>query len=275
MRRRVLLCALTVTLLPLAADARVVSPAPVDYEAGFARSFPALADAHRIADWKLYAAFAAGDIVAYAARIDPEMGRRVDEAHGKAYQTQQLAAEIRNDKRTRDSFEQQRRRVQSLVLYADDAGDGCQRSLQYIANEFRLVFGGTRDGSDPLAGATIAPSCNAQADGGLQLTAGNSPRFRCWTSADAKTCGWRLPDMPAALKQVIESDYPTAIKLRWRWRGLGSGTHVRYADINGNRVSAHDSVVVTTPVDLRLEFVDAKGQVLWTAAASPFTSRHE
>ncbi len=73
---------------------------------------------------------------------------------------------------------------------------------------------------------------------------------------------------------MIESDYPTAIKLRWRWRGLGGGMNVRYTDSNGNRVSERNAVVVTTPVDLRLEFLDAKGQVLWTAAAAPFTPMH-
>jgi hypothetical protein len=39
-------------------------------------------------------------------------------------------------------------------------------------------------------------------------------------------------------------------------------------DASGNRVGAREGIVVTVPVDLSLQFVDERGQVVWTAAAA-------
>lgn len=242
-----------------------------DFEAAFAAGFPAVADEHHVADWKLYAALVDGDVVAYAARIDPAIGRRLEDAHGKGYQMQQVEAAIRQDPRLRAAFAEQRQRIRTMVLYSDGDGDSsgmCRRSVVYVANEFRLVLGARAPGADPLASATVAPSCAEASDARFQLTAGQSARFRCWSSINETTCGWRLPDMPDSLKQVIEDRYPASIKLRWRWRGLGGVSRVRSVDSNGNRVAAAQASDVTTPLELGLEFVDAGGRILWTAPAT-------
>lgn len=137
-----------------------------------------------------------------------------------------------------------------------------------MENEFRLVLGESGDGADPLSHATIAPSCPSALVPGFQITAGRSSRFKCWRTEYLTRCGWTLPDMPAALKGVVESDYPASMVLRWRWRGLGDVVHTRYADANGNRVAVKDRVAVAVPNELSLQFVDATGNILWTAPAT-------
>jgi len=190
-------------------------------------------------------------------------------AHGKGSQTQQVEASIKSDARLRAAFDEQRRRTRTMVLYSDgDASGTCRRSLMYVGKEFRLVLGARAAGADALASATVAPSCVESAAVRLAITAGRSPRFKCWSSVDETTCGWRLPDMPDSLKQVIEDRYPASIKLRWRWRGLGAVSRVRFVDGNGNRVADAEASDVTTPLELGLEFVDTNGRILWTAPST-------
>ena len=182
---------------------------------------------------------------------------------------QQVVAGIKQDKRLRAAFDEQRRRIRSMVLYTDgdaDTSGACRRSLTYVGSEFRLVLGARLRGADPLASATVAPSCGG--DARFQITAGQSPRFRCWATVSDTTCGWRLPDMPDSLKQVIEDQYPASIKLRWHWRGLGGVSRIRSVDSNGSRVGEAEATDVTTPLELGLEFVDAQGRVLWTAPST-------
>src|SRR5207247_2067114 len=129
-----------------------------DFETAFAAGFPAVADEHHVADWKLYAALVDGDIVAYAGRIDAGIGRRIEEARGKGYQTHQVEAAIKQDARLRAVFEEQRRRVRTMVVYSDGDGDAsgmCRRSVVFVGSEFRLVLGARAAGADPLASATV------------------------------------------------------------------------------------------------------------------------
>jgi hypothetical protein len=79
--------------------------------------------------------------------------------------------------------------------------------------------------------------------------------------------------MPAALKSVIETDYPASMTLRWRWRGLGDVVHTRYVDAMGNRVAVHDGVALTVPAELSLDFVNLTGHLLWTAPAARVAGR--
>lgn len=250
--------------------APVAGPKRVDYERAFAAAFPGSVE-HRIADWTLYAALVTGDIVTYGVKVDPSIAKRADDARGKPYQTQQVELTIKGDSRLVAAFNDQRRRIQTMVVYAGGdgfAGDKCRHPLTYVENEFRLVLGESDDGADPLSHATIAPSCPSAFAPGFQITAGRSARFKCWRTEYATQCGWALPDMPRALKDVVENRYPASISLRWRWRGLADVVHTRYADANGNRVAIHDRVGVTVPGELGLEFVDAEGQILWTAPAT-------
>ena len=247
------------------------APRRVDYELAFAEAFPASGSEHRITDWTLYTALVTGDLVTYGERVDPSVAKRADGAKGKPYQTQQVEMTIRGDARLVAAFNDQRRRIQRMVLYVD--GDGfasekCRHVLTYVANEFRLVLGESGDAADPLSHATIAPSCPSALQPGFQVTAGRSSRFKCWQAEFVTRCGWALPDMPAALKGVVENDYPASLALRWRWRGLGDVVHTRYVDANGNRVAIQDRVAVTVPGELSLEFVDADGHVRWTASAA-------
>jgi len=247
------------------------APKRVDYELAFAEAFPAAGGEHRITDWTLYTALVTGDLVSYGERVDPSVAKRADGAKGKPYQTQQVEMTIKGDARLVAAFNDQRRRIQTMVLYVD--GDGfasekCRHALTYVENEFRLVLGESGDGADPLSHATIAPSCPSALHPGFQITAGRSSRFKCWPAEFVTRCGWELPDMPAALKGVVENDYPASLALRWRWRGLGDVVHTRYVDANGNRVAIQDRVAVTVPGDLSLEFVDADGHVRWTASAA-------
>jgi len=184
------LIALAVLVTPIAVPlALAESSAPalrksVDFETAFAAGFPAVGDEHHVADWKLYAALVDGDVVAYAGRIDPAIGHRLEEAHGKGYQTQQVEASIKSDARLRAAFDEQRRRIRTMVLYSDGDGDAsgsCRRSLMYVGNEFRLVLGARAPGADALASATVAPSCVESAAVRLAITAGRSPRFKCWS----------------------------------------------------------------------------------------------
>jgi len=255
---------------PAAGATPAIGPKGTDYELAFAQAFPAAGGEHRISDWALYTSLVAGDLVTYARRIDPAVAKRADEAQGKPYQTQQVEVSLRGDVRLVAAFNDHRHRIQSMVVYVDGEGftdAKCQHDLTYVEGEFRLVLGESGTGGDPLSHATIAPSCPFTLARGFQITAGRSSRFKCWPTKYAVRCGLALPDMPVALKGVIESQYPASVALRWRWRGLGDVVRTRYVDANGNRVPAHDSVAVTVPDDLSPEFVDAGGHVLWTAPA--------
>jgi hypothetical protein len=239
--------------------------AAVDYQTRFADGFP---DSGRTLNWDLYKALVENDLPAWAAAIDPSVGKRFDAARGKTYQSQRLRAALQRDARLRTAFDQQRKRIATTFVYADvDGGprEPCRRAMIYLGSEFRLVLGESAERGDPLAQATIAPGCPQTHEAGLQITAGRSPRYRCWSGATEMSCGWRLPDMPESLKRVVESEYPESIKLRWRWRGLDGNVRVRYLDLNGNRVSVRDAVAVAVPADLELQFIDRKGQLLWTA----------
>jgi hypothetical protein len=263
-------------LLLLGGAARA-QEAKVDYEAGFLRGFPEVSGEHHVVDWQLYSALVGNDVVTYAGKVDQAVGKRIADTRGKPYLTQQLEVDLRRDPRLRAAFEGQRRRLGTMTLYAEadldeSSNERCPRSLVYLGDEFRLVLGERTQREDPLALATVAPSC-ARQQPGFQLTAAHSPRFRCWSGSSEMTCGWRLPDMPIALKRVVETDYPTSIRLRWRWRGLGAVDHVRLRDDNGNFVAERDRILVTTPVDLGLEFVDGQGRILWTAASGARLSR--
>jgi hypothetical protein len=240
----------------------------LDYQTRFAAAFP---DTGRALDWELYAALVENDLPAWAAAIDPSVRQSFDDARGKNYQSQLLRAGLQRNPRLRGVFEEQRKRIAKTFVYAEvDGGskEPCQRALIYMESEFRLVLGESAERDAPLAQATIAPGCPLTRPQGLQITAGRSPRYRCWSGASESRCGWRLPDMPESLKRVVESEYPGSIKLRWRWRGLGGNVRVRYLDMNGNRTAERDAVSVAVPVDLELQFVDAKGQLLWTARAA-------
>jgi hypothetical protein len=247
------------------------APRRVDYELAFVEAFPVSGNEHRITNWTLYSALVTGDLVTYGEMVDPSIAKRADGAKGKPYQTQQVEMTIKGDARLVAAFNDQRRRIRAMVLYVDGdgfAGQKCQHPLTYVENEFRLVLGESGDGADPLSHATIAPSCPSSLQPGFQITAARSSRFKCWPSEYVTRCGWALPDMPAALKGVVENDYPASLALRWRWRGLGDVVHTRYVDANGNRVTIQHGVAVTVPDELSLEFVGADGHVLWTASAA-------
>jgi hypothetical protein len=247
------------------------NPSPVNYEASFAQGFPGLGGEHRIADWSLYAALATGDVVAYAERVDPTVAKQAEDVKGKPYQSQELEASVKRDRPLVAAFDEQRRRIKTMVLDVDGGGlkdDRCEHPLVYVAKEFRLVLGESGDHGDPLSHATIAPSCPRALQSGFQITAGRSSRFTCWETSLGTACGWRLPDMPAALKGVIETTYPKSLALRWRWRGLGGVVHTRYVDDRGNRVATRDGAALTVPAELNLEFVDQAGHVVWTAPAA-------
>jgi len=252
------------------------SPTVVDYDFAFARAFPGSGDAHRIADWTFYSALVAGDLVTYGGKVDPAIAARVDAAKGKPYQMQQVETSLKRDGRLVAAFNAQRQRIRSMIVYADGSGfadDKCRHPLVYVENEFRLVLGQGNSGGDRLSHATIAPGCPSTLDRGFQITAGRSSRFKCWPTESATQCGWALPDMPAALKSVIETDYPGAMTLRWRWRGLGDVVHTRYVDAMGNRVAAQASVALTVPAELSLEFVSPGGDLLWSAPAAAVAGR--
>jgi len=251
-------------------------PKVVDYDLAFAQAFPGSGNAHRITDWTFYSALVAGDLVTYAGKVDPAIAARVDAAKGKPYQMQQVEMSLKRDARLIASFNDQRHRIRSMILYADGGGfadDKCRRVLVYVKNEFRLVLGEGDDGGDRLSHATIAPGCPPTLDRGFQITAGRSSRFKCWPTESVTQCGWALPDMPAALKSVIETDYPGSMTLRWRWRGLGGVVHTRYVDAMGNRVATRESVALTVPAELSLEFVDPGGHLLWSAPAAAVAGR--
>jgi hypothetical protein len=218
----------------------------------------------------------AGDLVSYGQKVDPAVAKRVDDAKGKPYQMQQVEMSLKGDARLVAAFNAQRHRIRSMILYADGGGfadSKCRHPLVYVDNEFRLVLGESNDGGDRLSHATIAPSCPSTLDRGFQITAGLSSRFKCWSTDSVTKCGWALPDMPAALKSVIETDYPASMTLRWRWRGLGDVVHTRYVDAMGNRVATHNSVALTVPAELSLDFVNPTGHLLWTARAAGVAGR--
>jgi hypothetical protein len=251
----------------------------VDYDASFSRSFPSsggsslgsVGSEHPIKDWPLYAALATGDVVAYAARLDPAIAAEMEQSKGRLYQTQQLENRIKADRRLATAFEGQRQRLKAMVVTTEASGDGtqtCAHQLVYVSNEFRLVLGKSSEAGDPLSHATIAPSCPQRLEPGFQITGGRSSRFTCWATDYSTLCGWRLTDMPVALKATIETTYPGQVTLRWRWRGLGAVVRTRYVDGSGNRVAMSARASVTPPVDLGLDFVGENGQVLWSAPAA-------
>lgn len=268
--------ALASTLL---CSSSVLADSPlIDYDASFSRSFPSSGGTpagsaqieHPIKDWPLYAALATGDVVAYAVRLDPGVAAEMEESKGRLYQTQQLESRIKADRRLATAFEGQRQRLKSMVVTTEaNSGDAgaCAHQLVYVSNEFRLVLGKSSEAGDPLSHATIAPSCPQRLEPGFQLTGGRSSRFTCWATDFSTLCGWRLPDMPVALKATIETTYPGQVTLRWRWRGLGAVVRTRYIDGSGNRVAANAGASVTAPVNLGLDFVGDNGQVLWSAPA--------
>ena len=126
-------------------------PKSVDYELAFAAAFPGAGVEHQITDWTLYAALVAGDLVAYAEKIDPAIAKRAADAKGKPYQTQQMEVSVRGDDRLVAAFNDQRRRLRSMMVYADGGGfavDKCRHPLVYVKDEFRLVLGESDEGGD-------------------------------------------------------------------------------------------------------------------------------
>jgi hypothetical protein len=151
------------------------------YEAEFAKRFPLVSGAYHVADWPLYTALVGGDIVGYASKIDPTLATRFERSAGKAYQSQQLAADIKGNPDLRASFDDHRRRLATMVLYSDGASlqlQACQHAIVYVEDEFRLVLGQVPRGDQPLAHATVAPGCPQSLEPGFQLTAGRSSRFK-------------------------------------------------------------------------------------------------
>jgi hypothetical protein len=149
---------------PSSAATPTARPQIVDYERTFAQAFPGAGTEHRIADWTFYAALVAGDVVTYAQKVDPAIAKRAGEAQGKPYQLQQVEMSVKRDARLVAAFDDQRRRIQAMVVYVDGssfANDRCRHLLTYVENEFRLVLGESGDGADPLSHATIAPSCSS------------------------------------------------------------------------------------------------------------------
>jgi hypothetical protein len=242
-----------------------VSSRAADYAGEFDRRFPLVAGSHQVVDWNLYTALVSGDIVGYAVVIDPQLARSIEQTTGKGYQTQQLQERIRQDDGLRAAFVEQRGRMATMTLAtAEDGSQHCRAPLVYVAKEFRLVLGESRSGEDPLVRSLVAPRCGRVGDSAVQITAGESARFRCWTADHATSCGWRLPDMPVELKRVIEDEYPANIRARWRWRGLGGVKRVRFPGMYGGAADG-DQVALTVPVGLALEFIDGSGQIRWTA----------
>jgi hypothetical protein len=269
-------CVISLIGAATAGDAPAIGANSGPYETEFVRRFPLVAGAHHVSDWALYTALVDGDIVGYAARIDPAMAPRFEQAVGKGYLTQRLQEDVKHNPALRASFDDHRRRVATMSLYTDGDGVGrqtCQHPVVYINNEFRLVLGQIPRGDQPLAHATVAPGCAQTIEPGFQLTAGRSPRFKCWAAEDLTLCGWRLPDMPVDLKQVIESEYPKAIKVRWRWRGLGAVTRIHQTDYDGHYTPQNTTVALTVPANLELEFVDGGGRIRWAAPAAGWPAR--
>ena len=52
---------------------------------------------HQVADWELYRALVAGDVVAYAVRIDPAIAKQLALAKGRAYQTRLLEQDVKQE----------------------------------------------------------------------------------------------------------------------------------------------------------------------------------
>ncbi len=98
------------------------SPKVIDYELAFTEAFPVSGGEHRVTDWAFYSALVTGDLVTYGKKIDPSIAKRADSAKGKPYQTQQVEMTIKGDARLVAAFNDQRRRIQAMVLYVD--GDG-------------------------------------------------------------------------------------------------------------------------------------------------------
>jgi hypothetical protein len=247
------------------------SPADV-YEAEFSSRFPLVSGVHQVRDWDLYTALVSGDVVRYATKVDRQIAKSFEQMVGKGYQTEQLEEQIRQDKRLLAAFAEHRARIAAMTVTADGetTETGCRHPLVYLAKEFRLVLGENRSGEDPLVTSTVAPKCARVGDSAVQITAGRSARFKCWTVDEVTSCGWRLPDMPPDLKQVIETAYPESIKARWRWRGVGGVTRVRYPGVHGGSLE-NDRVALTVPVGLALEFIDGAGRVRWTADSEGWT----
>lgn len=240
------------------------------YENQFGRAFPLSGDTHRIVDWDYYVALASGDVVEYALHVNADLAKRAENAKGRPYQTQLLDRQIRNDSAIASTFEEQRTRLQQMMVSASAAGvsaNRCDQAIAFVDNEFRLVLGEGSGSRDPLSHSVIAPECHLTPSAAFQLTAGRSRRFVCWPDNLATKCGWRLNDMPTSLKAVVEGGYPATLALRWRWRGLGTPVHTRYRDDDGNRVTAARKVTLAVPRELSLEFVDASERVIWRAVA--------
>jgi len=264
-RRRALVLAMVGGAL-FAGSARAQQPR-VDYDAAFSKKFPLERDEHPITDWPLYEALVTGDVVGYAVRVDAALALEQDRIVGRAFQIQQFESRIKQDRELVAAFEGQRKRLKSMIVSTTGGGDdkACPHAVVYVDNEFRVVIGQTSDRADPLWRATIAPGCAQTMDSGFRVTAGRSPRFTCWPTVYTTSCGWRLPDMPVALKRIIESDYPARMTLRWHWRGLGASVRGRSLDADGNRVALGAGATVTVPLALGLDFVDQGGHVLWNA----------
>jgi len=164
-----------------------------------------------VLDWDLYTALVSGDVVGYATRIDPRLAKNFEQTVGKGYQNERLQQQIRQDKHLLAAFAEHRDRVAAMTMSTEGGGqDGCRQPLVYLAKEFRLVLGESRSGENPLVTSVVAPRCARLGDSAVQITAGRSDRFKCWTVDDATSCGWRLPDMPTDLKQVIMSGFKSA-----------------------------------------------------------------
>jgi hypothetical protein len=107
-----------------AAEPPAANPRGAAYDVEFARRFPQVSGAYQVSDWALYTALVQGDLYGYAVRIDPALAARFDQAAGMRSQRQRLQEEINRDKGLRATFDDHRRRIASMTLFATETASG-------------------------------------------------------------------------------------------------------------------------------------------------------
>jgi hypothetical protein len=229
--------------------------------------FPRIAGGYRINDFDLYAALMKRDLISFASLMSESIKKELEDLADKPYQREKVHHRIRADRNLTSMFEAFRQKLATAVVYYKTESSNGLPELVYVRKEFRLVVGNDDLGDLPAV-TLIAPNYGrlAYPFGGEDVSLGKWSRAVCWRDADGQgTCGARLPDMPARLKDVIEDQFGKTISVRWRWRGFPVPARTRLVDFSGRGQLVAIPAVVRIPSELALEFLDKEGNVIWAA----------
>ena len=194
------------------------------------------------------------DPVYFAVNLLHPYESRFDEVVSSQYHLDLLVREIKDDRDVRKLLANWRSELGEYD-YRLPAEPG---PLLYIDREFEVELATDVWSSDPDRTDKLR-TIRYETNGSCDLSFGAWSRIT-WgqRGSSYSTVGYvRLSGMPESLKARVEQDVGKTVFVRWRWSGIAEIEYHRSFDYTYEEC-------VLVPARIRLEFVDADGQILWT-----------